>query len=63
MLDNALVSLRPRDLLPVVIQHDHISSVIRPSERNDLVLPMSLLSQQFIDLVIQVSHFIVRETS
>lgn len=60
---NALVAFSPRHLLAVIVQHGHIPSVIRAAQRDNLVLPMSLLAQEFVDLIIEVANLIIRQTS
>jgi hypothetical protein len=61
--NNILVSLGPWYFLSVVIQHSDISPVISTTQGNNLVFPMSLLPQQLVDLVIQISDLIIRQTS
>lgn len=60
---NVLVTFRPRNFLPIVIQHGNIPSIIRTAERDDLILPMSFLPQQLVDLIVQVTNLIIRQTS
>lgn len=61
--EDGLVSFGTGHFLAIVIEHGDVPSIIRASERDDLVLPMSLFAQQLVYLVIQISHLVVGQTS
>jgi hypothetical protein len=60
--ENRLVSFRSWHFLAVVVKHGDVPSVVGTSETDDLVLPMPLFAQQFVDLIVQVAHLVVGQT-
>lgn len=61
-IESVLVTLRSRYLLAILVQHCNITLVIGTSQRDDLVLPIPLLPQEFVDFVVQVTDFVVGQT-
>ena len=58
-----LVPPRARYLLPIIIHHCLIPPfVVCPSQRDDLVLEMSFLTHQLVDLVVEVADLVVGQS-
>ena len=56
---NALVSFSSRYLLSIVVQHGYIPPIVCTTKRNNLILPVPLLAEKFVDLIVEISHLIV----
>lgn len=51
-----LVASVARNFATIGVKHlGAIASIVRSAERRNLVFPMSLLTQQFVDLVVQIA--------
>lgn len=60
---NSLVSFRSWNLFAVIIQHGHITPVIRSSQSNYLIFPMPFLAHELINFIVKVPNLIIRKPS
>lgn len=60
---DSLVTPGARNLLAILVKHRRTPSVVGTTEIEDLSLPVSFLSHELVDLVIQVSNLVVGQTS
>lgn len=62
-IGNVLVASRSWYLLSFTIKHlPCCSLVVGAAQSDNLILPVMFLAQQFVNLIVQIPHFVIRQS-